>query len=176
TFAPRRASSAKVLCPWLLPDAEAQARKANSAESFPMRHQLWCILLSVLLLGTASAQSGAQAKNAPPKIRAITAFVRLDRQNYRQQIASALRMLRAAKDQYTGAGYEVETLRITTQPFPLIVQGMSAPAAVSFFRELDNLAQQEGFTPDIGGAMTRDSDDPAQAELLAQIIAATQTI
>ena len=141
-----------------------------------MRHQLWYILLSLLLLGTASAQSGAQAKNGPPRIRAITAFVRLDRQNYRQQIASAMRMLRAAKEQYTGAGYEVETLRITTQPFPLIVQGMSAPGAVNFFRELDKLAQQEGFTPDIGGAMTRDSDDPAQAELLAQIIAATQTI
>src|SRR6185437_4331832 len=30
--------------------------------------------------------------------------------------------------------------------------------------------------PDIGGAMAADSDDPAQAELLAQIIAATQTI
>lgn len=141
-----------------------------------MWHRVWCALLSLLLLSTASAQTSAQETIAPPKIRAITAFVRLDRQGYREQIASAMRMLRAAKEQYTAAGYQVETLRITTQPFPLIVGGMSVPAAVNFFRDLDKLAQQEGFTPDIGGAMVRDSDDPAQAELLAEIIAATQTI
>ena len=147
-----------------------------------MWHRMWCALLALLLLSTASAQSGTQAQSgmqeraAPPKIRTITAFVRLDQQGYREQIAAALRMLRAAKEQYTAAGYEVETLRITTQPFPLIVHGMSVPAAVNFFRELDKLAQQEGFTPDIGGAMAHDSDDPAQAELLAQIIASTQTI
>jgi uncharacterized protein len=141
-----------------------------------MRHRLWCALLSLLLLSTASAQTSAKEASTLPKIRAITAFVRLDRQNYREQIASAMRVLRAAKEQYTAAGYEVETLRITTQPFPLIVRGMSAPSAVNFFRDLDKLAQQEGFTPDIGGAMTRDSDDPAQAELLGEILAATQTI
>lgn len=141
-----------------------------------MWHRLWCALLSLLLLSTASAQTSAKETSASPKIRAITAFVRLDRHSYREQIASAMRMLRAAKEQYTAAGYEVETLRITTQPFPLIVHGMSVPAAVNFFRELDKLAQQEGFTPDIGGAMVSDSDDPAQAELLAEILAATQTI
>ncbi|HEU5415489.1 MAG TPA: DUF711 family protein [Candidatus Angelobacter sp.] len=141
-----------------------------------MWHRLWCALLSLLLLSTASAQISAKEKSASPKIRAVTAFVRLDRQSYREQIASAMRMLRAAKEQYTAAGYEVETLRITTQPFPLIVHGMSVSAAVNFFRDLDKLAQQQGFTPDIGGAMVSDSDDPAQAELLAEILAATQTI
>ena len=141
-----------------------------------MWHRLWCALLSLLLLSTASAQTSAQETSALPKIRTITAFVRLDRQGYREQIASAMRMLRAAKEQYTAAGYQVETLRITTQSFPLIVRGMSVPAAVNFFRDVDKLAQQEGFTPDIGGAMVRDSDDPAQAELLGEIIAATQTI
>jgi len=130
----------------------------------------------LLLLGTATAQIGVNERNSAPKIRTITAFVRLDRQAYREQIAAALRLLRAAKDQYSAAGYEVQTIRITTQPFPQIVRGMSAPAAVSFFQALDKLAQQEGFTPDIGGAMTRDSDDPSQAELLSEIIAETRTI
>jgi uncharacterized protein (UPF0210 family) len=141
-----------------------------------MWHRLWCTLLSLLLLGTASSQSGSTDRNARPKIRTITAFVQLDRQNYRQQVAAALQMLRAAKQQYVAAGYDVETLRITTQSFPQIVQGMPVSGAVDFFRELDKMAQQEGFTPDIGGAMQQDSDDSAQAELLARIIAATQTI
>ena len=117
------------------------------------------------------------AKAAPrPKIRTVTAFVRLDRQNYRAQVTGALAMLRAAKSEFTKAGYEVETIRITSQPFPEIIRGLSAQQALDFFREYDKLAEQEGFTPDIGPAMTKDSDDAAQADLLAQIIAGTQSI
>lgn len=128
------------------------------------------ILLAVI---PAAAQTATRYR---PKIRTITAFVRLDRGLYKAQIADALRVLHAARDEFTGAGYEVETLRITTQPFSAITRGLSESQAINFFRDLDKLAQQQGFTPDIGPAMIRDGDDPGQAELLAQIIAATQTI
>jgi uncharacterized protein (UPF0210 family) len=115
-------------------------------------------------------------KAALPKIRTITAFVRLDRASYLDQVAQALKMLRAGRQEFAAAGYEVETIRITTQPFPEIVRGMSGQDALRFFLELDKLAQHEDFTPDIGPAMTSDDDDPAQAELLAQIIAHTSNI
>jgi uncharacterized protein len=141
-----------------------------------MFYPLWCVLLSLLLLGTTSAQPTVARSNPLPKIRTVTAFVKLDAAGYREQIAAALALLRAAREQSTAAGYDVETLRITTQPFPEIVRDMPRPAALNFFRELDMLAQKEGFTPDIGPAMSRDSDDPAQAQLLAEIIADTQTI
>lgn len=142
-----------------------------------MIHRLWCAWLCFLLLGTASARQATNARsNSLPKIRTITAFVKLDTSTYREQTTAALRFLHAAKEQYTAAGYEVETLRITTQPFPEIVRGMPPASALNFFRELDALAQKEGFTPDIGPAMSRESDDPAQAQLLAQIITETQTI
>jgi uncharacterized protein (UPF0210 family) len=85
-------------------------------------------------------------------------------------------VLHTAKEEFTGAGYEVETLRITTQPFTAITRGLSESQAINFFRDLDKLAQQQGFTLDIGPAMLHDSDDSGQAELLAQIIAGTQTI
>ncbi len=85
-------------------------------------------------------------------------------------------MLRAAKSAFTKAGYEVETIRITTQSFPEFTKGLSADQALEFFRAFDKLAQKEEFTPDIGAAMTNDSDDPAQADLLARILAETQTI
>ena len=85
-------------------------------------------------------------------------------------------MLRAAKDEFTRAGYEVETIRVVTQPFPEIIQGLTAQRALSFFQEYDKLAQQEGFAADIGPAMIADADDPARADLLAQIIAATQSL
>lgn len=133
-------------------------------------------MLSVLLLATAGAQNPSPSSR--PKIRTVTAFVRLntDRQSYRAQVEDALKMLRAARAEFAQAGYEVETIRITTQPFPEYTRGISAEQALEFFREYDKLAQQEGFTPNIGPALINDNDDPAQADRLAKILAATQSI
>src|SRR5260370_27614492 len=134
-------------------------------------------LLCVLLLaGMAAAQDRQPAGAAQPKIRTITAFVRLDRSAYRAQVEDALKMLRAAKTEFAKAGYEVETLRITSQPFPEYISGLSADQALEFFRQYDKLAQQEAFLADIGPAMSRDSDDPKQADLLARILASTESI
>lgn len=161
-----------------------------------MRYRLALFLASLFMfVGSSAAQLGSVARDfqtsarsrahsyvSPhsqrhaPKIRTITAFVRLDRALYRDQIASALRFLRRAREEFISAGYEVETIRITTQPFTAITRGLAGPQAVSFFREFDKLAQQEGFIADIGPAMIRDSDDPTQAELLAEIIAETRTL
>ena len=128
----------------------------------------------ITILGFAQSPS---AKTSPlPKVRTVTAFVRLDRASYQTQVAEALKMLRAAKDAFTKAGYEVETIRITTQPFPEYTKGMTAEQALEFFKVFDKLAQKEDFTPDIGPAMSKDSDDPKQAELLARILTETQTL
>ncbi|HZD94057.1 MAG TPA: DUF711 family protein, partial [Candidatus Sulfotelmatobacter sp.] len=133
-------------------------------------------LLPIFLITITAAQSASPAPASQPKFRTVTAFVRLDRANYRAQVTEALKLLHAAKDALSKAGYEVETLRITTQPFPEFTKGMSAEQALQFFHDYDKLSQQEGFTPDIGAAMTRDADDPKQADLLARVIAETQNI
>ncbi|HKD82472.1 MAG TPA: DUF711 family protein [Candidatus Angelobacter sp.] len=135
---------------------------------------LFLFLLFVSALGqTQKPGTGTAAK---PKVRAVTAFIRLDRVTYRAQVAEALKLLHAAKDAFNKAGFEVETIRITTQPFPEYIKGISAEQALQFFKEFDKLSEQEGFTPDIGAAMSKDSDDPAQADLLARILAETGNI
>src|ERR1043166_4865010 len=53
---------------------------------------------------------------------------------------------------------------------------MTPEQALEFFNAYDKLSAQEGFTPDIGSAMSKDTDDPKQAELLARILAETQNI
>ncbi len=149
-----------------------------------LKRSLIVVLLSFLLPPAVPAQSAGTQPSAQPssqpgalaKIRTITAFIRLDRQTYRSQVAGALSLLKAAKAEFTKAGYEVETLRITTQPFPEYTNGLTPEQVLAFFREYDHLAQQEGFAPDIGPAMSKDSDDASQADLLGQIIAATTTI
>ena len=111
-----------------------------------------------------------------PKVRAITAFVRLDPAHYQEQIQDTLKFLRAAKAAFEKSGYEVEGVRITTQPFPEYTRGMTDEQVLAFFRDYDALAVKEGFDAAIGPAMMRDADDPHEAELLAKIIANSKTL
>src|SRR5438270_6616025 len=108
------------------------------------------LLIPILIMCAACA---AQSK---PKVRAITAFVRLDRANYQQQIADTLAVLREAKKQFEAAGYEVETVRITTQPLAQLVAGAPDPEALAFLRSLDELSVKETFLPNVGPAMMQD--------------------
>lgn len=128
------------------------------------------------LLALMTILPGLARAAEKPKIRAITAFVRLDRAQYREQVGEALAMLRRAKGAFEQAGYEVQSLRIATQPFPEYIRGLSAEKALDFFREYDALAGKENFLPAIGPAMVEDSDDPRTAELLAEILRSTKNL
>jgi uncharacterized protein len=120
----------------------------------------------------------ARASDPPakPKVRAITAFVRLDRANYQTQIQDTLQFLRSAKAAFEKAGYEVETLRITTQPFPEYTRGLPDDQVLALFRDYDALAVKEGFDASIGPAMSKDADNPHEAELLGKVIAPSKTL
>jgi uncharacterized protein len=130
------------------------------------------IALAVLLVVSmqlASQTSSPQAA-ANPKVRAITGFVRLDRANYQTQIADALAVLRKAKAEFESRGYEVETLRLTTQPLAELVAGMGEDRALAFLKQLDDLSVKENFLPNVGPAMLHDSDDPAAMHLLEKAL------
>ena len=137
----------------------------SSAHVLPfLSHALF---LAAFLLAAVVAPASAQEK---PKIRTITAFIRLDPAQYKQQFADTLTMLRNAKARFGLAGYEVQTIRITTQPFPEYTRGMSKQAALALFHDLDALAKQENVSISIGPALMDEKDDPGQAELLAEIL------
>lgn len=130
-------------------------------------------LLLVLLIASAAPLATPQAK---PRVRAITAFVRLDRDHYRAQVQDAVAFLHRAQAAYQTAGYEVQTLRITTQPFPEYARGLSGNQQLAFFRSLDELAQKQGFIASIGPAMLSDSDDRGLAHLLAEVLASSKNL
>jgi uncharacterized protein len=111
-----------------------------------------------------------------PKVRTITAFVRLDINQYQQQVAETLTMLRNAKARFELAGYPVETICISTQPFPEYTRGMSKQAMLAFFHDFDNLAKQGNFTASIGPALMSEQDDMAQAQVLAEILSLTNAL
>jgi uncharacterized protein len=130
-----------------------------------------CLISLLILCATPSAS--AQVK---PRVRAITAFMRIDHEHYRAQVKDALSFLQRARSEYQGAGYEVQTLRITTQPFTEYTRGLSREQALAFLRGLDDLAQKQGFIASIGPAMFNDSDDPALADLLAGVLATSKNL
>ena len=141
-----------------------------------MVHRSRLKLIATLLLAVVAAVT-AQAQNyTRPKVRAITGFVRLDREGYAQQIAEALSVLRAAKGEFAKQGYEVETLRIVTQPLGELVSGLSDAQALGFLKTFDDLSAKESFLPSVGPAMLRDSDDPRVMHLLARALSSLPNI
>ncbi len=140
----------------------------------PYLHLVFAILLASTLV--AALHTRASDPPSQPKVRAITAFVRLDRANYQSQIQDTLKFLRTAKAALEKTGYEVEGIRITTQPFPEYTRGSSDDQALSFFRDYDALAVKEGFDAAIGPAMLKDTDDPREAERLGKIIARSKIL
>ena len=133
-------------------------------------------LSSLALSGCLRKPAPAAAQQQNPKVRAITAFVRLDRDQYRKQIDEALAVLAKAKAEFVSSGYQVETMRITTQPLAELVAGMPEDKALAFLKDLDDLSVKENFLPDVGPAMLHDSDDPATMHLLERALSTLPNI
>lgn len=140
----------------------------------PLEKRSLCSLLFVIV--TYWAASPALAQSPKPKVRAITAFILLEPARYQVQIADTLKMLRAASAEYRHAGYEVESVRITTQPFPQYIKGMTDADALAWFHAYDELSLKESFDANVGPAMLTDADDPRAAELLAKSLSETKKL
>jgi uncharacterized protein (UPF0210 family) len=150
----------------------------QSRSGFRLRHFISIALLVVATCFCAASQ--AQQKNAAPpdrpKIRAITACINLDRAQYKEQVADALKMLKRAQTIFESRGYQVQTIRIATQPFPEYTKGLTTEQAVSFFKEYEALAVKEKFAASIGPAMLNPGDSETQADLLAEILSNTKSL
>jgi uncharacterized protein (UPF0210 family) len=137
---------------------------------------LFPVLTLLLQADIAQAQKQAAAPADRPKIRAITAFINLDRAQYQQQVADALKMLRRAQTTFESRGYQVQTIRIATQPFPEYTKGLTKEQAIAFFKQYDALAEKEKFAASIGPAMLNAEDSDSQAELLGEILSNTKKL
>ena len=109
-----------------------------------------------------------------PRIRTITAFVRIQPSQSRSQIEQTVEMLRQAKAVFEKRGYEVQTIRITTQPFPQYVGVRSTTEALDLFKDLDNLSKKDSFLLNIGHLTPTDLADATKLELLNLVLASTK--
>ncbi|HUH63831.1 MAG TPA: DUF711 family protein [Terracidiphilus sp.] len=135
-----------------------------------------CVAFALALFSSAHLAAQIRSGAVNPKVRAITAFVRLDRAKYEEQVADALAVLRKAKTEFESAGYQVESVRVTTQPLAELVAGMPEEQALEFLTRLDQLSAKENFLPNVGPAMRHDSDDPKTMRLLERALATLPNI
>lgn len=117
----------------------------------------------------ALALLSAAAPAASPPVRAITAFVELDPSNYAQQVADTAQRLQQAQARFEAAGFTVQTVRMTTQPFMQYVGGLSAQQGLKLLGDLDELGKQHKVLIDIGPAVLDDHPDPRALALLEEV-------
>jgi hypothetical protein len=135
------------------------------------------VTLSIALLACAACAAQNKAPETPKsKVRAITAFVRIERESYQLQISEAVEFLKIAQTTFESRGFTVQTLRIATQPFPEYTQGLSREEALQFFKDLDGLAQLHHVMVSIGPAYLSGDDGDAQADLLADVLKNTKSL
>ena len=130
-----------------------------------MRKIFW-----VLAFSTLAWSVGAWGASPRPKVRAITAFVRVDPAHPDAPFDAAMKFLDAARQAFRASGFEVEGVRISTQPFPDYTRSLARADALSLLNRIDDLARTRGFMLNIGPAMLHDSDGTASVDLLAEFL------
>ncbi len=126
--------------------------------------------LIVLFLALSSFAIG----QSRPKVRAITAFIRIDAAHMESQVSEAVAFLSAAREEYKASGFDVETIRVVTQPLASYTKGMKHADAVALLRKYGELAAKLGFTSNLGAVQLTDDDDRATVDIAIDVFASTK--
>jgi uncharacterized protein (UPF0210 family) len=119
------------------------------------------------VFGVALALASIGFAESRPKVRAITAFIRIDAAHLDAQIAETVAFLNAAREEYKASGFEVESIRVVPQPLADYTRGMQHDDAVALLRKYGELAAKSGFTPNMGTI----ADDRATVDLAIDVLA-----
>jgi uncharacterized protein (UPF0210 family) len=131
-----------------------------------------CVALIALIAFTLTPSARSANK---PVIRAITAFTVIDPNHIDASLHDAVAMLTTAKASYEKAGYTVQTMRITMQPFQIVVQNMTHQQAIEFFNKYSVAAEKAGVITAIGFPWSGNLDH-AWTETFAEVLAAHSSL
>ena len=109
------------------------------------------------------------------KIRTITAGINLKNTSDLVSVESAISFLQRAKKTFEAEGYEIQTLRIATQPFPEYLNGKTREALADL-KKIDEVATANGVLLSIGPVITDDRHDPEFALWATQLVRETKNI
>ena len=135
-----------------------------SAPLQSLRHRSNALALCALLLLCSAAVQAAK-----PPVRAITVFVDLDAGNYVAQVREAAAKAHRAQAVFEAAGFTVQTVRITTQPFMQYAHTLEPAQALALFTKLAELSTSEKVLINIGPAVLDDQPDPQALALIEAV-------
>lgn len=138
-----------------------------------MKNNLFVHILSFLLL-IISLASCSQTKDF--RIRTITAGVNVSDLSDTTTLLEAIEFLKEARSTYIDAGYEVQTIRISTQHFYTYLGDKSYEEALPFLRKFDEIAGRNEMPFSIGNILAPNAYDPKIAEWAYDLISSTENI
>src|SRR5207302_1535455 len=110
------------------------------------------------------------------RIRTITAGVNLGSTTDLNTIQSAIEFLQRARKKFEEQGYEIQTVRIATQPLPEYLKGKSRNDAIADLKKIDEVVSAKGVILSIGPVITDDRYDPDFAAWATQLVKETKSI
>ena len=110
------------------------------------------------------------------RIRTITAGVNLSNTSDLATVESAIVFLQRAKKKFEDEGYEIQTLRIATQPLAEYLNGKSRAAALRDLKAIDGVVAAKNVLFSIGPVITDDRYDPEFAVWATQLVRETKNI
>lgn len=126
-------------------------------------------------LSAASTEKSTLAVK-PLRVRTITAGVELSQRGESQQLEAALEFLGRAKRSYENAGYEVQTIRIATNPWVAGAAARERDQLLDRLRALDTLVAGRGAILSIGPVLTEDRSDAHLAQWAGELVRTTRAI
>ncbi len=131
------------------------------------------ISASLIVLNGPSQSGVLEQVRTKPRVRAITAFVRIapeERGHLEETVGGALRVVRRVKALFSAEGYETESVRVVTQPVAELLAGLNDQDAMGILRRIDALSMREDFDPNVGPGMLKDSDSDHGMQLLERAL------
>jgi uncharacterized protein (UPF0210 family) len=108
------------------------------------------------------------------KIRSITGFYHPGEPDAGRQLDNLAGLAQKAAQQFTSAGFEVQTTRLATVPFPLLLSEIHAQEAVDLAVRLEAQASDRGFQYiSLGPALP---SYPGSFELIPEMLTHTSTV
>lgn len=124
----------------------------------------------------AAARNTGLSLSKPLRVRTITAGVELADATQLDRIERAVAVLKRGRQVYEAAGYEVETVRIATNPFLAGADARAREKSLSALQALDRLMVESNTIVSIGPVLTADRDDADFPSWAAELVRSTRTI
>jgi hypothetical protein len=122
----------------------------------------------------------SQSRTAVPshrfRIRTITAGVNLQSTGDMKSIESAIEFLQRARKSFEAQGYEIQTVRIATQPLSEYLKGKSRSEALVDLKKIDQMLSARNVILSIGPVITDDRHDPEFASWATQLVTETKNV